>query len=242
MTISTYAHNIETPEGAMRIYEARPSAAPKGGAIVVMEAFGVNDHIEDVARRTAALGYHAIAPDFFHRTGGGYAGYDEFPKIMEFFKGVSDDGILVDIDATLAHFKTNGINAKNVAIFGFCFGGRVAFLAGARRELGAAITYYGGGIVASRGPLSFPSLIDDVPTMKTPWMGHFGDKDQGIPVEDVEALRDALAKSAPVPFELHRYADADHGFHCEGRPNVFHAEVAAQAWSRTTDFIARHIA
>lgn len=241
MTIATQAHNIATADGPMRLYEARPNGAPKGGAIVVMEAFGVNDHIEDVARRTAAAGYHAVAPDFFHRSGGGYAAYDDFPKVMEYFKAVTDEGILADVDAAIAHLNGAGIANNKIAIFGFCFGGRVTFLASARRALGAGITYYGGGIAKPGGLAGLPALIDDAATMKTPWMGHFGDLDSGIPVDDVEALRAAMAAKSPVPWELHRYADADHGFHCEGRPNVYNEAVAKIAWDRTLAFMAQHV-
>ena len=96
-------HTLHTVDGPMRLYEATPDGAAKGAIIVVMEAFGVNDHIEDVTRRAAAAGYHAVAPDFFHRAGGGVAAYDDFGTVMSLFAGMSDDTILVDVDATLAH-------------------------------------------------------------------------------------------------------------------------------------------
>ena len=71
-----------------------------GAVIVVQEAFGVNDHIQDVTRRFAAAGYHAVAPTLFHRAGGGSAPYDDFSKVMPLFEGVTDDAILTDVDAT----------------------------------------------------------------------------------------------------------------------------------------------
>jgi carboxymethylenebutenolidase len=224
----------------MRLYEAKPDTPARGAAIVVMEAFGVNDHVEDVTRRAAAAGYHAVAPDFFHRAGGGVAGYDEFPKVMEFFKSVNDIGILVDVDAAIAHLNAAGFPNDKIAIFGFCFGGRVTFLTAARRKLGAAITYYGGGIV-SKGPLPFDPLVGDAASVQTPWLGHFGDLDKGIPVEDVEMLRAAMDKDCPVPHALYRYADADHGFHCNDRHAVYNAAAAEQAWGRTLDWLTTYI-
>ena len=239
MAVTTHDHTLSTADGPMRLYEAIPDGPPKGAAIVVMEAFGVNDHIEDVTRRAAAAGYHAVSPDFFHRSGGGVAGYDEFPKVMEFFKSVTDDGILMDVDAALDHLHKAGFANDKIAIFGFCFGGRVTFLTAARRQLGAAITYYGGGIV-STGPLPFASLLGEASSLQTPWMGHFGDLDKGIPVEDVEELRAAVDKSK-VDHVIYRYADADHGFHCNDRTAVYNKAAAEQAWGRTTEWLTSHI-
>ena len=84
------------------------------------------------------------------------------------------------------------------------------------RALGAAVGFYGGGIVHARFP-QFPALVDRAARLQTPWLGLFGDQDAGIPVDDVEALRAALA-DAPVDSEIVRYADAEHGFHCDVRP------------------------
>jgi carboxymethylenebutenolidase len=224
----------------MRLYEAKPDGQAKAALIVVMEAFGVNDHIEGVTRRAAEAGYHAVSPDLFHRAGGGVAGYDEFPKVMEFFKSVTDEGILVDVDATLDHLHKAGFADDKIAIVGFCFGGRVTFLTAARRKLGAAITYYGGGIV-STGPLPFAPLVGEAGSVKTPWMGHFGDLDKGIPVEDVEQLRAALDKDAKVDHVIYRYADADHGFHCNDRTAVYNEEAAGVAWGRTLDWLTTHV-
>src|SRR4051812_39341453 len=203
---ATMSTVLETPDGAMDLYEAAPDGDAQGAIIVIQEAFGVNDHIEDVPRRFAAAGYLAVAPALFHRAGGGTAGYDDFAKVMPLFEGVSDDGVLADVDATIAHLEGQGFDRSRIGIVGFCFGGRVAFLVAARRKLGAAVTFYGGGIV-SGSPLGFPALIDEAATLQTPWLGLFGDRDQGIPVEGVEELR-GLVGGAPVATEVVRYPDA----------------------------------
>jgi len=128
---------LPTPDGSMEIYEAYPEGEPKGAIIVIQEAFGVNDHIQDVTRRIAAAGYVGVAPAMFHRAGGGTAPYDDFSQVMPLFEGISDEGILADVDATVAHLEAQGFAPSRIGIVGFCFGGRVTFLVAARRSLGA---------------------------------------------------------------------------------------------------------
>jgi carboxymethylenebutenolidase len=231
---------VDTPEGTMPIYEARPDRSDaRRGVVVVQEAFGVNDHIEAVTRRFAAAGYHAMAPHLFHRAGGGTAPYGDFKQVLPLFEGLTDDGILADVDATLACLADHGASAERVGIVGFCFGGRVTFLVAARRRLGAAVGFYGGGIVTPRFP-QFPALIGEVPALRTPWLGLFGDLDTSIPVDDVERLRAELV-DAPVAHEVVRYASAGHGFHCDERPE-YEPGAAADAWARTLEWLERNLA
>jgi carboxymethylenebutenolidase len=231
---------LATADGDMELYEAAPDGDTVGAVIVIQEAFGVNEHIRDVTRRFADAGFHAVAPALFHRAGGGEAAYGDMDAVMKLFAGVTDDGFLMDVDATLAHLADAGFSAERTGIVGFCMGGRVTFLVAARRALGAAVGFYGGGIV-EEGRLPFPALIDEVSSMKTPWLGLFGDADAGIPVEQVERLRAALDADAPVEHEIVRYADAKHGFHCDARPDAFNAEAAADGWARAIQWLHEHL-
>jgi len=229
---------LQTPDGAMEVYEAEPDGEPRGAVIVIQEAFGVNDHIQDVTRRFAAAGYLGVAPALFHRAGGGTAGYDDFAKVMPLFEGVSDDGVLADVDATIALLEERGFDRARIGIVGFCFGGRVTFLVAARRRLGAAVTFDGGGIVTG-SPLGYDALLDEATTLQTPWLGLFGDLDHGIPIDGVEELR-VKAGDAPVATEIVRYADAEHGFHCDARAS-YHEPSAKDAFLRTLDWFATHL-
>jgi carboxymethylenebutenolidase len=228
---------LPTPDGSMDVYEAFPDGEPKGAVIVIQEAFGVNDHIQDVTRRVADAGYVGVAPALFHRAGGGTAPYDDFTQVMPLFEGVNDDSVLTDVDSTIAHLEAQGFDPSRVGIVGFCFGGRVAFLTAVRRRLGAAVTFYGGGIV-SASPLAGP-LIEEAPALQTPWLGLFGDLDQGIPVDDVEVLRGAVG-DAEVVADIVRYADAGHGFHCDAR-DAYHEDSAVDAWQRTLRWFGTHL-
>jgi carboxymethylenebutenolidase len=238
---------LDTADGPMACYEAVPDGGSRRGVVVIQEAFGVNPHIEDVTRRFADAGYHALAPHVFHRSGGdrsgrtgagGTAPYDDFSKVLPLFEGLTDDGFLIDVDAALEHLESNGIVAAGTGIVGFCMGGRVTFLVAISRALGAASGFYGGGIVTARFP-QFPALVDRVDELKTPWLGLFGDEDGSIPVEDVEKLRAALT-TVDVPSDVVRYAGAEHGFHCDVRPS-YDKTAATDAWDRTLTWFERHL-
>lgn len=231
---------ILTAEGPMRGYEAVPDGEPLGAVVVIQEAFGVNAHIEDVTRRLATAGYHAIAPDMFHRTGpGAVVPYGDFGPVIQHFIGIgSDAAIISDVDATLEYLRGLGFGDPQIGILGFCFGGRVTFLMSSRRALGAAVGFYGGGIVTAPFP-QFPALVEHAATIETPWLGLFGDRDESIPIADVEQLGKAL-EGAAVDAYVIRYPDAEHGFHCDARA-AYNPEAAADAWSRTLDWFALHL-
>ena len=238
--VSTQDIMVDTVDGPIRLYEAKPPGQARGALIVIQEAFGVNPHIEDVTRRAAAAGFHAVAPDFFHRSGpGAVVEYGQFDQVMEYFQALGgDDAILTDVDAALEHLRAAGFAATAIGAVGFCFGGRVSFLVAVRRALGASVGFYGGGIVNGRFP-QFPALVQEVGALQTPWLGLFGDQDGSIPVEDVEQLRVAL-REAKVDTEIVRYAEAGHGFHCDQRPD-YRPDDAADAWRRALDWFASHL-
>jgi carboxymethylenebutenolidase len=223
---------LETSDGDMGLYDVEPEGAAVGAVVVIQEAFGVNDHIQDVTRRFAAEGYRAVSPHLFHRTGDPVLDYQSIDKVMPHMGALSEAGLLADLDVTLDYLATQGFANTSIGVVGFCMGGTVSFLAASRYRMGAAVTFYGGGV--AEGRFGMPSLIDLAKDLKTPWLGLFGDLDQGIPVEQVELLRAATAR-ASVSAEIVRYAEAEHGFHCDARPS-YHESSAHDAWRRTLDW------
>lgn len=215
----------------------RPSNEPSGGVIVVQEAFGVNEHIEDIGKRFATAGYLAVVPHLFHRTGDPAFGYDDITPVIPHMQALAADEVLTDIDAAIAALEQEEIGARQIGIVGFCMGGTVALVTAAHRQIGAAVTFYGGGV--AEGRFGFRPLIDEAPGLLAPWLGLFGDLDRGIPVEDVERLRVAAASSTQ-PTEVVRYPQAGHGFHCDRRSD-HHPDSAADAWRRTLDWFATHL-
>jgi carboxymethylenebutenolidase len=214
-----------------------PAGDPKGGLVVIQEAFGVNEHIEDVCRRLAAEGWLAVAPHLFHRSGDPKLGYDDFSQVMPHMQALTAEGVLSDVDVAIAHLEEAGIPRPRIGVTGFCMGGTVTLATAVEREVGAGVTFYGGGV--REGRFGFPSGIELAPRLRAPWLGLYGDLDQSIAVDDVEELR-AAAASSGQPTEVVRYAGAGHGFNCDQRDS-YHAASAADAWSRTLAWFDRYL-
>jgi carboxymethylenebutenolidase len=231
------SHTVDSGGSQMKIYQVKPEGTPKGAVIVIQEAFGITDHIKNVAKRFAAEGYLAVAPHLFHRTGDPIIGYDKMQDVMPHISKLNRGDIDADLKATIDFLAGAGFSGKQVAIIGFCMGGTIAFHAGAEYALGAAVTFYGGGI--AQGRFGLPAMAETAPSLKTPWIGNFGDADQSIPIAEVEQLREAAAK-ASVDTEVNRYAGADHGFHCDDRGS-YHEAASKEAWTNTIRFVNAHV-
>lgn len=228
---------VDSAGSEMALYDVEPDGEVRGAVIVIQEAFGITDHIEDVCRRFAKEGYRAVAPHLFHRTGDPVIGYDEMQNVMPHLGALTADGLESDLVATIAYLEGVGFAPEQIGIVGFCMGGSVTFLAAARHALGGAVSFYGGGVAAGR--FGMPSLLELATELKTPWLGLFGDRDQSIPVEQVEQLREAV-EQAVVDTDVVRYPDAEHGFHCDARPS-YHEVSAKDAWQRTLDWFGSHV-
>jgi carboxymethylenebutenolidase len=229
---------LTTADGDMPASVATPDGAARGGIVVVQEAFGLTSHIDSICDRFADAGYLAVAPALFHRVGSPVLSYGDFEAVRPAMMSLTAGGIEIDLDAALAHLRGHGVSDSAIGVVGFCMGGTVALFAGTQWKLGAAVTFYGGGVAPGR--FGFPSLLDIAPDLQMPWLGIYGDLDQGIPVDEVESLRRVAAK-APVPTEVVRYPEAGHGFNCDDRPDAYHEPSATDAWQRTLAWFAAHL-
>lgn len=228
---------IGTSDGPMPTHVAVPAATPKGGVVVVHEAFGVTDYVKDVARRFALAGWHALAPSLFHRKGSPVLDDDNLDAAVPVMRALTAGGITTDLLATFDHLQSAGIPSERTAVVGFCMGGTVSFYAGTLRPLAAAVTFYGGGV--AEGRFGLPSLLDLAPSLVTPWLGLYGDRDETIPMADVERLREAV-EASPADAVVVRYPNAGHGFHCDARPGAYAAAPAQDAFGRTLAWFERH--
>lgn len=209
----------------LNAYRAVPEGKPKAGVVVIQEVWGVNHWVRSVADRFARHGYLAVAPAMFDRVDYGYEsenyGQDQFVVIGEMMKRFSFDTAALDVEAAVKAASAAG----KVGITGYCFGGRVCWRA-AHLGLGlsAASGYYGGGV---------PSYIDLAPTI--PLEMHFGDKDTGIPLEQVEQL-----KGRYPAVGIYVY-DGAHGFCNSDRPDHFNEAACRKASARTLEFFHQHL-
>jgi carboxymethylenebutenolidase len=160
-----------------------------------------------------------------------------FDKLMPVFKTLTAAGLDGDVGGALGWLAERDIPAQRTGIVGFCMGGTVALHAATAFPLGAAVTFYGGGVTEGRFGLA--PLVEQAPALRAPWLGLYGDLDKGIPPEEVEALR-AAAAGADVETQVVRYPEADHGFNCDDRAS-HHAESATDAWARTLAWFDRHL-
>ncbi len=204
-------------------YRADPSGKPKGGLVVIQEIFGVNHHMRSLCDKFAASGYLAVAPALFDRAERGIEyGYQQadIEKGRAVMQKLDLDKALTDVKAAITIAKEGG----KVGIVGHCWGGTVAWAAACRVDgLACAVSYYGGGV---------GNLASEKP--KCPVQFHFGDKDQSIPMDTVEKVKQAQPDQALFVYS------AGHGFNCDERGS-FDAEAAKLALSRTLEFFAKNV-
>lgn len=228
---------LNTPTGSMTATCAAASSAT--AVIVIQEAFGLNGHIKKIAENFSKAGHFAIAPDLYHQHENSIIDYEDFGSAVEIMLTMEDSTVLDDVDACLDYLQNEkGFAPEAIGIVGFCMGGRIAFLTSLNRQIGAGVSFYGGGIVTDN-ITGTPPLTPQAKDLKTPWLGFFGDLDTMIPTDGVEELRQELQRAAPAN-QIVRYPQADHGFHCDERES-FNAEASADAWDKTLAWFSSHL-
>jgi carboxymethylenebutenolidase len=229
---------IPTHDGQMEAYIAQSTTAPTAAIIVLQEAFGVTGYIESVVDRLAGEGYFAIAPALFHRTGSPVLDYTDIAAVRPHMQAMTGEGIRMDLDAVMGELTRRGFVGTHIGAIGFCMGGSLALYVATYCAFGACVGFYGGGV--TEGRIGLPSLCDLAKGLQVPWLGLYGDRDQGIPIDDVEQLRAAL-DPVDVPSQIVRYPDAGHGFHCHDRPNAFHEESASAGWTAALEWFTLYL-
>ena len=223
---------IPTRDGEIPGYRAMPEKGKTFPVVlVVQEIFGVHEHIKDVCRRFAKLGYLAIAPELYARQGDVSKLTDIQEIISKVVSKVSDSQVMSDLDATVAWAKKNGKgDTAKLGITGFCWGGRIVWLYSARsKDLKAGVAWYG-RMVGNTDTLHPKNPIDLVSDLHAPVLGLYGEKDTGIPLDSIEKMRTAV-KDAGKTAEIVVYPDAPHGFHADYRPS-YRKEAAEDGWKR----------
>ena len=230
------AGEVKVPSLGVEIpaYRAMPaSGGPFPVMLVVQEIFGVHEHIKDVCRRFARLGYYAIAPDLFARQGDA-AKADISTIRKEIVPKVPDAQVMSDLDATAAFAGASGSgDVGRLGITGFCWGGRIVWLYAAHTDrLKAGVAFYGilGGAASPPSELKPRNPVDVAADLKAPVLGLYAGKDDNIPMPIVEQMQAGL-KAAGSTSSIEVFANAPHGFHADYRP-TYREGPAAEAWAR----------
>ena len=230
--------DVPTVTGPVPAYRAVQSGSQgRPVVLVVQEIFGLHEHIRDVCRRFAKLGYYAIAPSLYHRQGD-VTKLATFDEILPIVARVPDAQVMADLDATVALARQSGqADAAKLGITGFCWGGRVVWLYAAHNPgLKAGVAWYG-RLVGDKKELQPAHPVDLAERIKTPVLGLYGGADAGIPLATVEQMKTALGAASPSRFQV--YAEAPHAFYADYRPS-FRPEAAADGWRRATDWFKTH--
>ncbi len=223
----------------MPVYRAQPAGKKQLPVVlVVSEIFGVHQHIADIARRFAKLGYLALAPDLFGRQGDP----TQYTSIGDLLKNVvakvPDAQVIGDLDACVAWAYRNGGNTQRIGITGFCWGGRITWLYAAHNpQLKAGVAWYG-RLAGDKNNLQPAYPVDIATSLKVPVLGLYGGKDDGIPLSSVDAMRAALAKGGSGS-EIVVYPEAGHAFNADYRPSYVES-AARDGWKRCIAWFEKH--
>jgi carboxymethylenebutenolidase len=222
-------------------FVARPAGdGPYPVVILVSEIFGVHEHIRDVARRLAKAGYCAIAPDYFFRAGNP-AEMEDFQEILKIVRTATNDQVMGDTANALTWAANKPFaDTERVGITGFCWGGAVTWMASAQiPQIKAGVAWYGRLRQPDGWDEARPWPVDIAGDLKAPVLGLYAENDRGIPLEDVDAMRAALAAAGNGASEIVVYEDAQHGFHADYRAS-YKADAAKDGWSRMLAWFAAH--
>jgi carboxymethylenebutenolidase len=219
-------------------YRAMPAqGGPFPTILVIQEIFGVHEHIKDVCRRLAKLGYLAVAPALFVRQGDVSQLKDHKEIIEKVVKKVPDWQVMSDLDSTVEWAEKNGGDTKRLGITGFCWGGRITWLYAARsQKIKAGVAWYG-KLKGERNDTTPEFPIDAAKSLKAPVRGLYGEEDTGIPMDTVNAMKVELRdRGSKAEILLYK---APHAFFADYRPS-YRPEAAADAWKKMLEWFDQH--
>ena len=229
---------VPTATGPIPAYRAVQSGAgARPLVLVVQEIFGLHEHIKDVCRRLAKLGYCAVAPSLYERQGD-VTKLQTIDEIRPIVAKVPDAQVMSDLDATVDWAaKSGAADPAKLAITGFCWGGRIVWLYAAHNpNLKAGVAWYG-RLVGDKTANAPAHPVDLAQKIKAPILGLYGGQDAGIPVATTEQMKQALGPGTSSTFQV--YPDAPHAFFADYRPS-YRGAAAKDGWQRLTDWRKKH--
>jgi carboxymethylenebutenolidase len=232
--------SIPVVDGKIPGYRAMPAGTGNYPVIlVVQEIFGVHEHIQDICRRFAKLGYYAIAPELFARQGDVSKMTDIGSILSTVVAKVPDAQVNADVDATVAFARASGqANAERLGLVGFCWGGRAAWLyAHHNPKLKAAVAYYG-LLDGMKSAIKTKDPVDIAAEIKVPVLGLYAGNDGFVKATVVNDMSAGLAKSGSNS-EIVVFPNVNHGFNADYRP-TYDKTTATYAWKLATDWLRDH--
>lgn len=226
---------ITTKDGLMPAVLSQPAGdGPRPAVLLLMEAFGVNQHLRAVAVRLAQQGYSVLTPNLYYRTRPGSPfGYDQLDAAMAMMYALDLGApMAADLAAALDYLKAQpAVDPARIGITGFCLGGGLTFMAACKLPgIAAAACFYG---------MVLDEWIEAIDAIAAPLQLFFGGLDPFIPPErvaQIEARLQALGKD----YQLTIYEQATHGFFCEQRSS-YHPAAAVASWVALLQFFEQHL-
>jgi carboxymethylenebutenolidase len=218
-------------------YVANPAGdGPRGGVVVIHHMPGYDRATKEITRRFAELGYDAICPNLYYREAPG-AAPDDAAATARAQGGVPDERLVGDVGVAAEYLRALPSSNGKVGVIGYCSGGRQSVLAACNLDLDAAVDCYGAFVVGTPPegfPLQVKNLVDQLPNLRCPLLGLFGNEDQYPTPEQVDEL-DEILTAENKPHEFHRYDDAGHAFFSVDRPS-YRVAAANDGWERIEAF------
>lgn len=233
---------VQTMTGAVPAYRAVPDNNGKHPLVlVVQEIFGVHEHIKDVCRRLAKLGYFAIAVDHYYRQGDVSKMTDNQEIFTKVVNHVPDSQVMSDLDAAVVYAESTGkADTARLGITGFCWGGRITWTYCVHNpRVKAGVAWYGRLVAPARAPLQPAYPVELAAHLKVPVRGLYGGQDASIPLEHVEQMRTALKTASNTTSEIIVYPDAPHAFYADYRPS-YRPEAAADGWTKMQEWFRKY--
>jgi carboxymethylenebutenolidase len=233
---------IQTMTGPVPAYRAHPDRSGSFPLVlVVQEIFGVHEHIKDVCRRLAKLGYFAISVELYFRQGDVSKMTDNQEIFAKVVNHVPDSQVLSDLDSAVVYAGATGrADTFRLGITGFCWGGRITWTYCVHNpRVKAGVAWYGRLVAPAKSALQPAYPVELAPHLKVPVLGLYGGADASIPLEHVESMRAALKASGNTTSEIIVYDGAPHAFYADYRPS-YRKEAAADGWKRMQEWFRKH--
>ncbi|HEY3737235.1 MAG TPA: dienelactone hydrolase family protein [Jatrophihabitans sp.] len=224
-----------TPEGEGR-------AASRGGVVLIHHLPGYDRGQKELARHVAELGYDVVVPNLYWRQAPG-ASPDDAAAAARANGGKPDTELVSDVAGAAAHLRALPTSNGKVGVIGYCSGGRQSVLAACNVHLDAAVDNYGAFVIGDPpegSGMTMTGIEEQLPNLRCPLLGLFGNDDKFPPPADVDKLEQILTANGKT-VEIHRYDDAAHAFFSTERPS-YRVHAANDGWARIAAFYGKYLA